>query len=81
MKRYLISWATEDGATSSRLQQLIPTLGHTDNWMPTLMILRHRGPAQRVRKDIERSLGVEVPLLVVEITGNLAWSASSTYAT
>lgn len=80
MKHYIVSWATDDLATSSRLQQLIPTLGHTDNWTPTLMILRHQGPAQRIRKDIERRLGVEVPLLVAELTGNLAWSGHSSEA-
>jgi len=80
MKRYLISWATDDCATSARLRQLIPTLGHTDNCMPTLMILRHRGPAQRIRKDIEHRLGAAVPLLVAELTGNLAWSGCASEA-
>lgn len=80
MKRYLISWATDDRATSSRLRQLLPTLGHTDNWMPTLMILWHGGPAQKIRKDIEHRLGAEVPLLVAELTGNLAWSGHASEA-
>jgi hypothetical protein len=80
MKRYLISWSNNDRATSSRLQQLVSTLGHTDNWMPTVMVLRHWGPAQRIRRDIENRLGTKVSLLVAELTGNLAWSGHASEA-
>jgi hypothetical protein len=72
MSHYLIIWTAEAG-TSSLLQATIAALGCGTSCMPNVILLRHPGPAIRIRKKLEADLAPGDLLLVAELTGNLAW--------
>ncbi len=73
MKDFLISWTTNDCHSSSEIRGTVAKLGSSVNCLPNVMILRHPGSAQYVRKKLLPILRPEDGLLVAELTGNYAW--------